>query len=104
METQSSIQEKGVNQLERVVRPHMDQTRPPAPALFMIGNEKEAQPISKVTHHRSEATPSRRIRRVHEDPWVEEVNCLKTSQATHNRLEDPRGSLLDEIGVNWPPF
>jgi len=36
-------------------------------AHLAAAHERETQPISKVTRHRSEATPSRRIKRVHED-------------------------------------
>jgi len=35
--------------------------------MLMLGNERRMQPKSKVTCHGSEATTSRRIRRVHED-------------------------------------
>jgi hypothetical protein len=38
--------------------------------LLMLGNKKRIQPMTKVTCHRSKATPFQRIRCVHEDPWA----------------------------------
>ena len=50
----------------------------------MLGNEKRMQPMSKVTHHGSEATTSRRIRRVHEDLQAHQSTKTDSRQAlTH---------------------
>ena len=52
--------------------------------LLMLGNEKRMQPTSMVTHHRSEATPSRRIRCVHEYPRAHQSYQIALGQAmTH---------------------
>ena len=52
--------------------------------MLMLGNEKRMQPISKVTHHRSKATPSRRIRCIHEDPRAHQSYKTNSRQAlTH---------------------
>ena len=61
----------------------------------MLGNEKRMQPMSKVTHHGSEATTSRRIRRVHED--------LRAHQSTKT---DSRQALthIHDMGVHLAAF
>ena len=52
--------------------------------VHLHGNERRMQLISKVTRHRSEATPSRRIKRVHEDPRAHQSYQIALGQAmTH---------------------
>ena len=60
------------------------QAQRPKGAHLAAAHERETQPISKVTHHRSEATPSRRIRCVHEDPQAHQSYQTDSRQAlTH---------------------
>ena len=59
-------------------------------------HDRETQPISKATRHRSEATPSRQIRRVHEDPRAHQSSKTDSRQAlTHiHGMGGPPSSLL----------
>ena len=53
-------------------------------AHLAAAHERETHPISKVTRHQSEATPSQRIRRVHEDPRAHQSYQTASRQAmTH---------------------
>ena len=53
-------------------------------AHLAAAHERETQPISKATRHRSVATPSRQIRRVHEDPRAHQSYQTDLRQAlTH---------------------
>ena len=62
--------------------------------LLMLGNEKRMQPMSKVTHHGSEATTSRRIRRVHEDLRAHQSYQTNVRQA-HTHIYDMGAHLED---------
>ena len=55
--------------------------------LLMLGNEKRMQPMSKVTHHRSEVKSSRRIKRVHEDLRAHQSTKTDSRQA-HTHIYD----------------
>ena len=61
------------------------QARPKAKrAHLAAAHERETQPVSKATRHRSEATPYQRIRRVHEDPRAHQSYQTDLRQAlTH---------------------
>ena len=78
------------------------QARPKAKrAHLAAAHERKTQPISKETHHRSEATPSRRIRRVHDDLRAHQSYQTDLAVMTHgpHRLSDD--TWRGVVGPQW---
>lgn len=67
--------------------------------LLMLGNERRMQPMSKVTRHRSEVKPSRRIRRVHED-----LRAHQSTQTTSRQAMTHIHNMRAHLAASRPRF